>query len=358
MKKKIETWKITWTGILIGIGILLPYVTAHLWGIKGTVFLPMHYSIFITGTVCGPLCGMIAAIATPVLSSVLTGMPQIFPMLPVMVCELLVYGCLTSVLQRRIKNIYGTLLLSMAAGRLVHGLVFALLMHFSGAPVTFSTAAFFVVEGIPGTVAQLVLLPPVIHFLGRIHPKNADSRYSSVQKSDEDRSRMAKQIHDQGDTSKKTKMQSPEEQNTTEAIGQAKQMIREEECSFVVIQKGRIVYQDKGNGVKPIMKLLDSQKELLRDAVIVDKLIGKAAALLLCLGEVKYVYGITMSEAGKAYLDQAGVAAACDKCIGMISNRKRDGICPLERAVSDIEDPQTAYDTLKETIAQLMKTAG
>ena len=143
-----------------------------------------------------------------------------------------------------------------------------------------------------------------------------------------------------------------------ELIGQAKQMIREEKCSFVVIQKGRIVYQDKGNGVKPIMKLLDSQKELLRDAVIVDKLIGKAAALLLCLGEVKYVYGITMSEAGKAYLDQAGVAAACDKCIGMISNRKRDGICPLERAVSDIEDPQTAYDTLKETIAQLMKTAG
>ena len=61
-------------------------------------------------------------------------------------------------------------------------------------------------------------------------------------------------------------------------------------------------------------------RELLRDiyvdeGVIVDKLIGKAAALLLCLGEVKYVYGITMSEAGKAYLDQAGVAAACAKSI-------------------------------------------
>ena len=69
MKKKIETWKITWTGILIGIGILLPYVTAHLWGMKGTVFLPMHYSIFITSIFCGPVCGMIAAIATPVLSS-------------------------------------------------------------------------------------------------------------------------------------------------------------------------------------------------------------------------------------------------------------------------------------------------
>ena len=330
MKRKIDTWKITWTGILIGIGILLPYVTAHLWGIKGTVFLPMHYSIFITSIFCGPLCGLIAAITTPVLSSVLTGMPQFFPMLPVMVCELLVYGCLTAVLQRKIKNIYGTLLVSMVAGRLVHGLVFALLMQFSGAAVTFSTAAFFVVEGIPGTVAQLILLPPVIHLLCKIR--------ESYQVMGEKKNMVS--------------------QKDTEAIELAKRMIREETCSFAVVKEGRIVYQDKGNGVKPIMKLLDSNRELLKDAVVVDKLIGKAAALLLCLGEVKQIYAITMSEAGKAYLDRGGIEAGYEKCIGMISNRRKDGICPLERAVSEIEDPQTAYERLKETIAELMKSAG
>lgn len=337
MKKRIETWKITWTGILIGIGILLPYVTAHLWGMKGTVFLPMHYSIFITGIFCGPVCGMIAAIATPVLSSVLTGMPPLYPMLPVMVCELLVYGCLTAVLHRKVKNIYGTLLLSMAAGRLVHGVVFALLMQFSGTAVTFSSAAFFVVEGIPGTVAQLVLLPPVIHLLGKIRG----------------------QYHRMDDSIERNKMWGSRMENSdTEAVEKAKKMIREEICSFVVIKDGRIVYQDKGNGVEPIMKLLDSDREMLEDAVIVDKLIGKAAALLLCLGEVSQIYAITMSEAGKAYLEQVGITAECEKCIGMISNRKKDGICPLERAVGDIDDPQVAYVRLKETIAQLMKSAG
>lgn len=337
MKKKIETWKITWTGILIGIGILLPYVTAHLWGMKGTVFLPMHYSIFITGIFCGPVCGMIAAIATPVLSSVLTGMPPLYPMLPVMVCELLVYGCLTAVLHRKVKNIYGTLLLSMAAGRLVHGVVFALLMQFSGTAVTFSSAAFFAVEGIPGTVAQLVLLPPVIRLLGKIRG----------------------QYHGMDDSIERNIMWGSRIGNSdTEAIEKAKKMIREEICSFVVIKDGRIVYQDKGNGVKPIMKLLDTDREMLEDAVIVDKLIGKAAALLLCLGEVRRIYAITMSEAGKAYLEQVGITAECEKCIGMISNRKKDGICPLERAVGDIDDPQVAYVRLKETIAQLMKSAG
>lgn len=337
MKKKIETWKITWTGILIGIGILLPYVTAHLWGMKGTVFLPMHYSIFITGIFCGPVCGMIAAIATPVLSSVLTGMPPLYPMLPVMVCELLVYGCLTVVLQRKVKNIYATLLLSMAAGRLVHGVVFAFLMQFSGTAVTFSSATFFVVEGIPGTVAQLILLPTLIHLLGRIR-----GTYGNMDESPKHGKMCGRHIGN----------------SDIEAIEKAKKMIREEICSFVVIRDGRIVYQDKGNGVKPIMKLLDTNRELLKDAVIVDKLIGKAAALLLCLGEVSRIYAITMSEAGKAYLEQVGITAECEKCIGMISNRKKDGICPLERAVGDIDDPQVAYVRLKETIAQLMKSAG
>ena len=190
-------------------------------------------------------------------------------------------------------------------------------------------------EGLPGTVAQLVLLPPVIHLLGKIRGpyQNSEEVISVEQK---------------GVPAKKT----------TEAIAQAKQMIQGDVCSFVVIKEGRIIYQDRGNGVKPIMKLLDADRTILKDAVVVDKLIGKAAALLLCLGEVSQIHAITMSEAGREYLKQAGIYAECEKCIGMISNRKKDGICPLERAVCDIWDPQSAYEILKKTIADLMKSAG
>lgn len=142
-----------------------------------------------------------------------------------------------------------------------------------------------------------------------------------------------------------------------EVIDEAKQMIRENTCSFVVIKEGRIVYQDKGNGVKPIIRLLDTNRDLLQDAIVVDKIIGKAAALLLRLGQVKMVCAITMSESGKNYFNSIGVPSECDKCIDVISNRKRDGICPLERAVSDIDDPAIAYEKLKETISELMKKA-
>lgn len=325
MKRRLETWKITLTGMLIGMGLLLPYVTSHAFGMQGTVFLPMHYSVFMVGFLCDPLCGAIAGLATPLLSCLLTGMPNVFPMLPVMMCELLVYGCLTgSIYRKKVKGIYGTLILSMLAGRVVHGLVFALLLQISGTPVTFSVATMFVVEGIPGTIIQLLIIPPMIHFVEKAIQRRNPERSIDMM---------------------------------AEVIDEAKQMIRENTCSFVVIKEGRIVYQDKGNGVKPIIRLLDTNRDLLQDAIVVDKIIGKAAALLLRLGQVKMVCAITMSESGKNYFNSIGVPSECDKCIDVISNRKRDGICPLERAVSDIDDPAIAYEKLKETISELMKKA-
>lgn len=333
MKRKIATQKITLTGMLIGLGLLLPYVTAHAFGMQGTVFLPMHYSVFMVGFLCDPLCGAIAGLATPLLSSLLTGMPAFFPMLPVMMCELFVYGWLTAVLyHKKINSIYGTLIISMFAGRMVHGVVFALLMLTKEAPVTFASAAVFVVEGLPGTIMQLLILPPVIHLL----EKTAAVRTG------------------EGNVAK---LQEIKNQKLLDVIGEAKGMIKENICSFVVIKEGKIVYQDKGNGVKPIIKLLDTDRELLKDAVVVDKIIGKAAALLLCLGQVKMIYGITMSETGKKYLDSIGMDYKNDMCIDVISNRKRDGICPLERAVNDIDEPEAAYHKLKETIKELMKSA-
>ena len=294
--------------------------------------MPMHYTVFLAGFLCGPVCGAVAGMTTPLLSSILTGMPALFPMLPVMMCELFVYGWMTGIIYKRGQlGVYRTLICSMLAGRLVHGMVFALLLTAKNTPVTLASVGMFVVEGIPGTIIQLIVIPPIVKVFGKIFGERTGSNREKA-------------------------VEQPEVVKE-ELLEQAKKMIRSEECSFVVIKEGRIVYQDKGNGVKPILKLIDTDRELLKGAVIVDKIIGKTAALLLVLGEVKTVYGITMSQTGKDYLVYAGIGVDYEKCIDVISNRKRDGICPLERAVSDIEDPKQAYEKLKETIAQLMKTA-
>ena len=318
---------ITTMGLLTAVGLILPYVTGHAFGVPGTILLPMHFPIFLMGMLCGPVWGIIGGMVVPLISSLLTGMPAFYPMLPIMMCELAVYGGVSGVLyyQKR-KNLYVSLIAAMVCGRIVHGAVWAMLFLAGGKAVTFVSAFAFVVDGIPGIVLQLLLIPPIVKSVNKLLKTmpDSDSKQAATVCSDE-------------------------------IFDRAKEMIAAEEATFVVIRNNQIIYHDKGNGVRPIMKVLDSNPEILKDAIIVDKIIGKAAAMMLSMGKSVRVHGNLMSQAAAEYLERKGIEHSYERCINVISNRTGDGICPLERAVADIEDEQEAYNKLKETIAELMR---
>lgn len=83
--------------------------------------LPMHIPVLLCGLVCGPVLGLICGIFTPVLSSLITGMPGP-AYLPSMICELAVYGLLAGVMIKLIKtekplvNLYASLITAMIGG--------------------------------------------------------------------------------------------------------------------------------------------------------------------------------------------------------------------------------------------------
>jgi hypothetical protein len=123
--RKNATYRLVLAGFLVGLGLLLPFVTAHAFGMPGTIFLPMHIPVLLIGLFCGPMYGAIGGILIPVLSSLLTGMPPFFPMLPIMTGELFTYGLVSGLLFHKAKMpIFPALLISMVSGRLVYGLVF------------------------------------------------------------------------------------------------------------------------------------------------------------------------------------------------------------------------------------------
>ncbi len=157
------------SGLLLAVGILLPFVTGHAFALEGTVLLPMHYSVLIAGFLLGPVYGLLLGVITPVLSSLLTGMPVFFPMLPVMVCELAVYGFLTGLLFRRTQKLWLSLIPAMLAGRTVHAAVFAALLLVQNKAVTSAAVLSFLIEGIPGTVLQLILIPLVLAAVKKNH---------------------------------------------------------------------------------------------------------------------------------------------------------------------------------------------
>lgn len=155
------------TAMFIALGLLLP-MAFHAFGL-GKAFLPLHIPVLLCGLICGPFFGAICGFVTPLLSSLFTGMPVLFPTGVTMMAELCVYGILTGFLYRRKKwNIYPALIVSMLGGRAVSGLMNALLLGLSGTPYgmgIFLTNAF--VTALPGIVLQIVAIPLLVMLLER-----------------------------------------------------------------------------------------------------------------------------------------------------------------------------------------------
>lgn len=169
----MDIQKITISGLFIAIGVLLPQIFHLIGGSSlGQIFLPMHYGVFFAGFFLRGYYAPIIGLITPLLSFALTGMPAI-PMLFFMMCELLVYGAVTSISYNHTHessklSIYIKLIIAMICGRIASGIAMAiavLLFALPIDPITAVVTAF--VAGIPGIVLQLVIIPSTCILLKR-----------------------------------------------------------------------------------------------------------------------------------------------------------------------------------------------
>ena len=157
--------KMTITALLIAFGVILP-MAFHAIPNAGSIFLPMHIPVLLCGIVCGFPYGLICGILAPVLSGILTGMPPA-AILPSMTFELAVYGLVSSLLIRFVctkntyANIYIALIGAMLSGRLVSGLLNALIFRAGSYSVQMWTASAFV-TAFPGIIIQIVFVPVII----------------------------------------------------------------------------------------------------------------------------------------------------------------------------------------------------
>ena len=163
-----NTRNLVLTGLLIALGIVLP-LAFHSIPNAGSIFLPMHFTVLLCGLICGTPYGFIAGILTPFISSIATGMPPA-AYLPAMVVELATYGILSGLLPRIIKtpsrtaNIYISLILVMIGGRIVYGLINAMIFRAGDYSLQIWFTSLFITS-LPGIIGQLVLIPVIIFAL-------------------------------------------------------------------------------------------------------------------------------------------------------------------------------------------------
>ncbi len=136
------------------------------------------------------------------------------------------------------------------------------------------------------------------------------------------------------------------------AADEARRLIEREGYACVVIKDGAIVERVRGRGVMPLLSLYDEKPEVLRGAVVVDKVVGRAAAAIAAAGGASGVIGLTVSEEAQALLVACKIECTAIAKVPRILDRERAGLCPLENACLDASAPAEIVERLRAFVAK------
>ena len=135
-------------------------------------------------------------------------------------------------------------------------------------------------------------------------------------------------------------------------LNRAKSLLKSTDSTLCVVS-GDDVFTSHERGVKPLLHLLTEKKGFLKDASVADKVIGKAAALLMVLGEIKEVHTLIISEPAIKVFEKHNIPCFYDKKVDRIINRTGDGLCPMETLCINVEEPQEAFEKILEKISKM-----
>lgn len=165
-KSLLDVKNLVLGGLFLALCLLLPFLTGQIPQI-GSMLLPMHFPVLLCGYVCGWPMGLVVGALAPLLRSLIFGMPPMVPTALVMAFELAAYGVAAGLLYRLMPKkpgyVYLSLVLAMLAGRVVWGVASAAVYAVLGTPFTielFLAGGF--VKAVPGIIAQLLLIPPIV----------------------------------------------------------------------------------------------------------------------------------------------------------------------------------------------------
>lgn len=130
--------------------------------------------------------------------------------------------------------------------------------------------------------------------------------------------------------------------------------LRQEKLNLIILNEDTTLFTSSEEGMKPLIEainLLGISK--LEDAIVVDKIVGKAAALLISYFKAKKIHCIVLSMKGRTILDNNGIKHSEERLTPEIMNRRGTDLCPFEQAVRDVDDPLKGYERVSTTLKAL-----
>ena len=137
------------------------------------------------------------------------------------------------------------------------------------------------------------------------------------------------------------------------AVQYARQKIIDNKAGCVIIKYGDIIHEENGRGISPILDIYRQHPDKMKNSVLVDKVIGKAAAMVAICGKVKYVHAELICDSAVEILQKHNIKVTYTLRVKDILNRRRNGLCPMELTVLNISEPTEGVKALEVAVANM-----
>lgn len=115
------------------------------------------------------------------------------------------------------------------------------------------------------------------------------------------------------------------------------------------------LYRSAKSGIAPLIEAVEKLGTAeLSGSTVVDKVVGKAAALIISYFQAREVYTHLISRPATKVLDKNRIAFYFERLTDEIKSRNGLGICPFESAVKEIDEPKVGYEKLRKLLREKM----
>lgn len=126
--------------------------------------------------------------------------------------------------------------------------------------------------------------------------------------------------------------------------------------SLRVYRSGALVFSSRKDRLLPLVEYIE-ERAAGGGAVIFDKIVGNAAALLSVVAGCREIWSPLGSEQAIATLRAHGIGYRFDRTVPFIQRADGEGVCPMER-LSAGREPNEFYQVIRDALASSRNNRG
>lgn len=130
--------------------------------------------------------------------------------------------------------------------------------------------------------------------------------------------------------------------------------LEESGSSLMIYRGGTLIFSSESDGIRPHLEALEEiGRDVLKGTVMVDKIVGRAAALLILYADASESYAKVITTGARDLFKEHDLVY--DYEVETEHIKTRDGViyCPFERMVQGISDPTEAYYAILEKMRSI-----